>query len=366
MKKLLPYLTGAMFGLFILGVFVAVVSISFSGLGHIFPDNIFNQAIGLVLFDFAALTWFLVFVSGCKSTMQYVWSALGFVIGLLGVLGLAGMEVGISSGWLVAAEVTRPLSYIFIGVLLSHLTLIYLHHGSAPEIETAISLGIEMARIKAEGMRQAELQMQQSAASMGSVIRGRLVGDALREMNMSPEHIIDLPALPVEMPAAQPTAGGFQFPFSFKWPWQKDQANPNDLTQAVPAELPRQYPAESPAPVLVPCKREGCKEMVGVGGKHYPYCSLDCEVSDIDSTVGRMKARVTQMYQEVGLPVSAADLSPAPAYHPPFPDGIAAPAPIGMNSHAPAGAREVRNDGGGAAPTADPFPSEVPQLDDGV
>lgn len=304
MKKLLPYLTGAMFGLFILGVFVAVVSISFSGLGHIFPDNIFNQAIGLVLFDFAALTWFLVFVSGCKSTMQYVWSALGFVIGLLGVLGLAGMEVGISSGWLVAAEVTRPLSYIFIGVLLSHLTLIYLHHGSAPEIETAISLGIEKARIQAEGMRQAELQMQHSAASMGSVIRGRLVGDALREMNMSPEHIIDLKALPVEMPAAQPTAGGFQFPF--KWPWQKDQANPNDLTRAVPAELPRQYPADvaAPAPAPVASRAE---------------------------------------------PVNG-----GPTYH-----------PIGMTAHAPAGTREVR-DGGDAASTADPFLSEVPQLDDGV
>ena len=314
MKKLLPYLTGAMFGLFILGVFVAVVSISFSGLGHIFPDNIFNQAIGLVLFDFAALTWFLVFVSGCKSTMQYVWSALGFVIGLLGVLGLAGMEVGISSGWLVADEVTRPLSYIFIGVLLGHLTLIYLHHGSAPEIEAAISLGIEKARIQAEGMRQAEQQLQQSGAQLGSVIRGRLVGETLRDLNMSSDHIIDLKALPVEMPAAEPTAGGFQFPFPIKWPWQKDKANPNDLTRAVPAELPRQYPADVAAPA----------------------------------------------------PAPAVDLPPAPAYHPPFPDGIAAPAPIGMTAHAPAGAREVRNDGGDAAPTAAPFrEGELPWLDDG-
>ncbi|MBI5297971.1 MAG: hypothetical protein HY869_21045 [Chloroflexi bacterium] len=275
MKKLLPYLTGAIFGLFVLGVFVAVVSISFSGLGHIFPDSIFNQAIGLVLFDFAALTWFLVFVSGCKSTMQFVWSALGFVVGLLGVLGLAGMEVGISSGWLIAEEVTKPLSYVFIAVLLGHLTLIYLHHGSAPEISASISLGIEKAKIQAEGMRQAELQLQQSGAQMGSVIRGRLVGETLRELNLDPSTVIDANALPVEMPIAE-EGGGLRWPWqNLRLPWQRAKAqasDPNDMTKAVPVDMkPRSFQAEAPAAVV--CWQ--CKEKPSQEGSF--YCGPECE-----------------------------------------------------------------------------------------
>lgn len=291
MKKLLPHLTGAVFSLFILGVFVAVVSISFSGLGHIFPDNIFNQAIGLVLFDFAALTWFLVFVSGCKSTMQYVWSGLGFVVGLLGVLGLAGMEVGISSGWLIAADVTKPLSYVFIGVLLGHLTLIYLHHGSSPEISAQISLGIEKAKIQAEGMRQAEQQLQTSGGQLGNVIRGRLVGETLRDLNMDPSHVVDAKFLPVEMPAEDK-------PAALRFPWQKQ----NDLTKAVSVDVtPRKYPADAPAVLsasdraaryeefysaargvgLVPCQRSECKNMAELHGPNFPFCSDACRQADL-------------------------------------------------------------------------------------
>lgn len=228
MKKLLPNIAAALFGLFILAVFVAVVSVSFSGLGRIFPDNIFNQSIGLVLFDFAALVWFLVFVAHSKSAMQYVFAGGGFLLGVLGVLGLAGMEVGISSGWLIAADMTRPLSYVFIAALIGHLVLIYMHHGSSPKISSQISLGIEMAKIEAEGMRQAELQLAQQAVSMGDVIRARLFEEVLQSMNMDGKRVIDLPALPM-MPTAQtaePTAA-------------------NDLTRGIPVEMPRQYPADA-------------------------------------------------------------------------------------------------------------------------
>lgn len=343
MNKLMPYLTGAIFGLFVLGVFVAVVSISFSGLGHVFPDNIFNQAIGLVLFDFAALTWFLVFANKCKSTMQYVWSALGFLVGLLGVLGLAGMEVGISSGWLIAAEVTRPLSYVFIGVLLSHITLIYLHHGSAPEISASISLGIEKAKIQAEGMRQAEIQLQQSAAMMGSTIRGRLVGDVLHDMNMSAVNVIDAEALPVEMPAAKPSGGGFRLPF--RLPWERDaaaQPTVNDLTRSVPVET-RKYPVDAKASAL---RCFECHDHFSRRGSL--YCSDACERKAVLRDLQDLDARIAaESAGPVSVPAPAPAPIPAPAYHPPFPDGILAAPSVET--------QEGREDGGSAAPTAAPF-----------
>lgn len=227
MKKIMGPLIAVLFVVFIVGVFAIVMSLSYKALGLIFPNDLLDQAVGLVLFDIGALIWFGVFVYQSKSIMQYVFSALGFLIGLGGTAGLVAMEVGISSGQMVAADVMKPLTYIFIGVAVGHVILIYATHASSPEVDVQISLGVESAKITAEGMRQAEQQLIQRTVQLGGQISKKLVDDVVRDLNL-PGNEIDGKFVPimddVPMPVGQAPAQKDPvrvFPLSFRWPWLK-------------------------------------------------------------------------------------------------------------------------------------------------
>lgn len=197
MKKLMPFIAGALFALFVAVVFVTVLSLSFRALGMIFPDDLFDQAIGLALFDAAAVVWFLVFVYKSKSIWQYVAAVFGFLAGLFGMVGLVGIEVGISSGMLEVEAMMKPLTYIFIAAAVAHVVLIYAREASAPEVAGDISLGVEKAKVTAEGMRQAEQVMQKGLPQLGAHISADLVRQALRDLGIGGQ-VIDLPALPVD------------------------------------------------------------------------------------------------------------------------------------------------------------------------
>lgn len=196
MKKLLPMFAGVLFGAFALGVAGATLYYSFNGLKLIFPNDLAGVLFGMMLFDFAVLTWFLVFISKCESTMQYVFSGIGFLIGLGGTLGLVGIEIGLSSGMLEQGTMAKPLTYIFVGVLVGHLLLIYAHHGSAPDINASISMGVDLARVVSEGQKQAEEETKRQTADLGRVIANRQMEEVYRRMNIRPQ-IIDAKALPL-------------------------------------------------------------------------------------------------------------------------------------------------------------------------
>jgi len=214
MKKLMPFVGAALLVLFTIGVFVIVMSLSYRALGLIFPDDLFDQAIGLLLFDAAAVVWFLVFVYQSHSTMQYVFALFGFGIGLLGTIALVGIEVAISSGMLVVADMIKPLTYIFIAVAVAHVVLLYLRHAAGPEVSSKINLGVEKAKIQDEGMRQAEQQLDIVRSQLGEAIRARLLDEVLRDLDLAPR-VIDAKALPLEEDAqSKPNFLG-----SVWWPW---------------------------------------------------------------------------------------------------------------------------------------------------
>jgi len=209
MIKLLGPLAKTLFALFILAVFAGVMYYSFHALGLIFPGDLAGQMFGMALFDLAALVWFLVFVKNCQSTMQYVFSAIGFMLGIVGTLGLVGIEVGISSGLLEAAPMAKPLSYIFLGALLGHLLLIYATHAAAPEISAEISLGVERAKITAQAEKDAERILMNNQAALSGPIADELVRRVLQDLNLQPRgaDVLDLQALDV-VPPAQPAPSG--------------------------------------------------------------------------------------------------------------------------------------------------------------
>lgn len=257
MKKLLPHFAGVFFALFVIGVAGAVLFYSFNGLGLIFPGDLLGQVFGLMLFDVSMIVWFLVFVSKCKSTMQYVFAGLGFFVGLAGTLGLVGIEVGLSSGMLEAGSMQKPLTYIFIGVLIGHLVLIYGHHAAGPQISAEISLGVEKAKITDQAQKDAEKILTENIASLSAPIAQELVKQVMNDLNLRPAsgQVIDLPVLTVEHVGKDSIApqDGAQPNFLLSW-LQNLGRGARKYESAVPSvnlNLRPVTPKQSPVPVDV-------------------------------------------------------------------------------------------------------------------
>lgn len=212
MIKLLGPLAKTLFALFILAVFAGVMYYSFNALGMIFPGDLAGQLFGMVLFDVAALVWFLVFVKECHSTMQYVFSAIGFMLGLVGTLGLVGIEVGISSGMLEAATMAKPLSYIFIVALIGHLLLTYAFHAAAPDIAADISLGVERAKILDRAQNDADKMLEQNQHLLAEPLAADHVARIMRMLNLQqrPGTTIDAIAYDVDRTEKTKEPGLFQ------------------------------------------------------------------------------------------------------------------------------------------------------------
>lgn len=244
MKKIMPAVAGVGLALFALAVFTIVISLSYKALGLIFPNDLFDQLIGLVLFDASALLWFAVFVYLSRSTAQYVFSFFGFLIGLGGTIGLVGIEVGLSSGMLELEMMRKPLVYIFIGVAVSHLILLYARHASAPEVNNEISMGVDLAKVVDEGQKQAEDHIKKAMPQLGAVIASRLIEDAMQRLDIRSQ-IIDAKALPVyddlntstngypaQVETKRPGAGVANF-LEGIFPWTKKRENKREYEQVV-------------------------------------------------------------------------------------------------------------------------------------
>ena len=221
MKKLLPHFVTVIFTLFALGVAAATLFYSFNGLGLIFPNDLLGQGFGMLLFDIAMFIWFMTFISKCESTMQYVFSMIGFLVGLAGTIGLVSIEVGISSGLFVAAEMTKPLTYIFIGVMIGHLILLYAHHSAAPNVSASISLGVEKAKIVDKAGSDAESILTKNIAGLSAPLANKLVQEVMRDLGLTQTHadVLDLPALDVARVAAddEPVKGNKPLQFITDW-----------------------------------------------------------------------------------------------------------------------------------------------------
>jgi hypothetical protein len=153
--------------------------------------------------------------------MQYTFAALGFLVGLLGTFGLIGIEVGISSGMLIASAMTRPLTYVFIAVFMGHLTLIYMFHASAPQMEAKISLGIDKAKIVDEGRKQAEQQLSQALPQLGAAISARLVAEVMHDLNLTAARgeVLEGQSLPMIEAAASPAPSAKVDPMALLKGW---------------------------------------------------------------------------------------------------------------------------------------------------
>lgn len=265
MKKLVPYIAAFFFAVFVLGIFAAMMFYSWQGLANIFPNDLLGQGFGMLMFDLAALIWFSTMVYRSRSISQYVIAFVGFLVGLIGTLGLIGIEVGLSSGMLERADMVSPLTYIFIAVMVGHVVLIYSHHASAPEMAADISLGVEKAKITGRAEEAATRYLTDNIEGLSRPIAAELIRRVQNDLNLRPtsRDVLDLPALTVEETAPAIDSTGKVSPLDFfRGLFHKKNDQPRTYEQAVPVHAPTPAQGETPEWIREAMDAEQRKEAV--------------------------------------------------------------------------------------------------------
>ena len=189
MKKVLGAMSGfvaAAFGLAILGL---LMSLTYGALQRIFPTSFINQVWGLILFDIAAMAWALTFVFQSKSTGQYASAGIGFVVGFVGTLVMVAAEVILSGQDLAqieTGEIGRWMVYTFIIATALHAALVYIHHGTAPEIAEQINVGVARGEVVTQAITDATKTIEAEKHELSQAIYHDIVSQVKRDLGMSP------------------------------------------------------------------------------------------------------------------------------------------------------------------------------------
>lgn len=201
MKKVLQTASKYIFAAFGIAVLALLMSLTYSALTRVFPNSLVNRAWGLVMFDIAAMCWALAFVFGSESTGQYATSAIGFVVGFVGTLGMVAAEVALSSGMIEPGDIGKWMVYTYIGVTALHAGLLYAHHATAPDIHEKINVGIARGEIVTEAINKATSQLDESKAELAHTITADIVSQVKRDLGLIPAQ-----GTPFELKAAETSA----------------------------------------------------------------------------------------------------------------------------------------------------------------
>ena len=105
------------------------------------PGNAVSQYMTLILFDGAALVWFIQFITQAKGTMQWAAAGLGFLVGLIGSITMAAGELILGQNLVTVDDPTR-LGWVLVSTVivaaLAHATLVYLFHFADPVVKNRI------------------------------------------------------------------------------------------------------------------------------------------------------------------------------------------------------------------------------------
>jgi hypothetical protein len=197
---------------FVIGAFsIAIIGMMFTftygALGRIFGGNIVYVMFGLMLFDIATLCWGITFIFQSKGVTQYAVAAMGFVVGLLGTLSMIGAEVmlnGMTPEQIAASTIPMYMRYGFIVIAAIHVVLVYIHHGSAPEISEQINIGVAVSSVTDRAQKKATQQMTVMEDQLAGVIMLRILDDAMRGLSEANGRQIIMPGLPASQALPQP------------------------------------------------------------------------------------------------------------------------------------------------------------------
>lgn len=187
MKKVLAAMSRYFFAAFAIAVLILLMILTYSALGKLFPGNFANQMWGMVMFDISAMCWALAFVFQSKSTGQYAVSAIGFIVGFVGTLGMVAAEVMLSGQNLANIDTTqigRWMTYGFIIVTALHAALVYAHHATAPEVSEQISIGIARGEVVTRAINDATKTIEAEKQELSRVLYNDIVSNVKRDLGM--------------------------------------------------------------------------------------------------------------------------------------------------------------------------------------
>lgn len=205
MKKVLGFMSKLVASVFSIAVLALLMSLTYGALQRIFPGNFANQMWGLVMFDIAAMCWALMFVFQSHSVGQYGAAGVGFLVGFLGTLGMVAAEV-ILSGNLITnvntEQIGRWMTYGFIIVTALHAALVYIHHGTSPEIAEQINVGVARGEVVSQAIANATKTIEAEKQELSQAIYNDIVSQVKRDLGMHPiqDTVFDRHRYPSELP----------------------------------------------------------------------------------------------------------------------------------------------------------------------
>lgn len=236
MKKVLQQGARYIFSIFGMAVFGLLMSMTYSALGRIFPDQSIYQIWGLILFDIAALCWASAFTYHSQTIEQYAISGIGFIVSFIGTLVLVAAEVLLGGQALVSvdADLGQWLVYSFITITALHVSFLYVFHFGNAELKKQIEIGIAKGSIQSQALKQAVHEIGVQENELARSIREGLVDDVHRDIGYSAKGTIF-------EPVQKNTA-----PVSFSEPIFIPEPEP-DLMPELEVPISNEEPAPAPA-----------------------------------------------------------------------------------------------------------------------
>lgn len=150
------------------------------------PGNLALQAMTVVLFDGAALTWFITFVTVARGTLQWAIAGIGFIVGLAGAIIMAGGELVLGQS-LVTVDDPARLGWILVSTVivaaLVHATLIYLFHFADPEVKNRIENAQEVSKAIERAYKDARAEINRNVDSLTSGLLESVLHEAMQQIN---------------------------------------------------------------------------------------------------------------------------------------------------------------------------------------
>jgi hypothetical protein len=160
-------------------------SLTFMVAGRLLPGNLLMQVMTVVLFDVAAIIWFLTYITQARSTSQWAISLIGFGIGLLGTVTMAAGELILGQQLVVFNDPSR-LGWILITCVivacLAHVTLVYLYHFTDPVTKNRVDMQQQVAAKIAQANKEAIQMLEAETTSLARAYRDTVIEHAKQIM----------------------------------------------------------------------------------------------------------------------------------------------------------------------------------------
>jgi hypothetical protein len=174
-KNLQKWMTGAAFGLFVIGLFVWTSSLTLGVVGRVLPHAPVVKYFALALFDGGAAVWLLVYIYKAKGTPQRGAAILMTVADLAGVAAMSYGEIMLGGQDLTAIPTGLGTFVIRVIIIATVLNLVsaYYFHANDPDTREQIQNQEIEDELTEEAMTQARANIEREARQLGAILARR-------------------------------------------------------------------------------------------------------------------------------------------------------------------------------------------------